>query len=194
LGREYGMKSFCTCKSLKGGGIKVRRIYLEAGRCLDCRVCEKVCAEYTGSVGAVLKVLHSDDQCSIFLEFFDEAHPVNGALGKPIPFKCRQCGDAPCVQACLTGAMRKDPAGVVTNLPLGSACVGCGRCAAACPEGIIEVYHPNRGRSGILRCDGCPGLEVPVCIQACPAQALSVLAGAGHDRETNPGIVEDDIV
>ncbi len=52
-----------------------------------------------------------------------------------IPTLCNQCGNAPCVRACPTGAMHKGEGDITMHDP--GKCVGCRYCMAACPYGVI---------------------------------------------------------
>ncbi len=54
-----------------------------------------------------------------------------------------------------------------------SGCVGCRRCAQACP---YEAIRQNEKRAS--KCDGCLRRlrqgQLPLCVLACPRQALTV--------------------
>ena len=79
---------------------------------------------------------------------------------------CGQCGEPACRDACPTGAIVKDEAGVVH---LDEArCVGCGACAVACVWGGI-TYDVAAGRAA--KCDTCGGR--PACVPACPTGTLA---------------------
>jgi len=86
---------------------------------------------------------------------------------------CMHCDDAPCILACPTGCLRKDPE---TNLTIydSEACVGCHGCSLACPYGA-----PSYSKDGkLIKCDGCierlrHGLK-PACVRTCPTEALGL--------------------
>lgn len=103
------------------------------------------------------------------------AHPVSRvkAIGKgPLYWLaiCRQCEEAPCADACITGALRD-------NEMLGTVeideetCIGCGMCVMACPFGSIWL-DLEKGKA--VKCDTCAHLETPPCVAACKPAALSV--------------------
>lgn len=52
-----------------------------------------------------------------------------------IPTLCNHCENAPCVQACPTGAMHKGDGDITMHNP--KLCIGCKTCKAACPYGVI---------------------------------------------------------
>ncbi len=84
---------------------------------------------------------------------------------------CMHCEDAPCVAACPSACIYKDPESGLT-LYDNTNCIGCHSCAMACPFGA-----PTFGPDGKMnKCDGCGerikyGLE-PACVRICPTKAL----------------------
>ncbi len=86
--------------------------------------------------------------------------------------RCNQCGDAPCVDACPTGASHVGDGGVV--LVTRRKCTGCKACIASCPYGARYV-HPEAGF--VDKCTFClhrvqRGGE-PACVTTCPTRALT---------------------
>lgn len=80
---------------------------------------------------------------------------------------CRQCGKAPCVDACKAGAMIRQPDGaLVIDYEL---CNGCKDCIVACP---LEAIFWNSISGKVIKCELCQG--DPQCILACPTAALSL--------------------
>jgi carbon-monoxide dehydrogenase iron sulfur subunit len=82
--------------------------------------------------------------------------------------RCQQCDDAPCVQACLTGALSRDPESRLVNVDE-DKCIGCWTCLLVCPLGAIK---PDIEQRRVFKCDLCQGEEVPVCVANCPNEAL----------------------
>jgi len=82
--------------------------------------------------------------------------------------QCRHCEDAPCMEACMTGAMHWD-AETGAVLCEQDRCVGCWMCIMVCPVGAINT-GPNRAVAS--KCDLCYGAEMPACVANCPNEAL----------------------
>lgn len=87
-----------------------------------------------------------------------------------LPLVCLHCEDAPCRDACISGAMKQDEKNGLVYVDR-AQCVGCWSCIMVCPFGII-----NRSRSKdkqlAAKCDGCPDLSEPACVTFCKPEAL----------------------
>jgi carbon-monoxide dehydrogenase iron sulfur subunit len=96
---------------------------------------------------------------------------VEGAGGISFPMQCRQCIKAPCLDACLSGALTRDAEThmVVIN---DDRCVACWTCTLFCPYGVI---YPWPERKMAIKCDRCNYMEYPVCVDVCPTKALELL-------------------
>ncbi len=82
------------------------------------------------------------------------------------PVVCRQCADAPCVDACPTGALTRDAASGGLHLDQ-DACTGCRSCEDACP---YQAMVFNDDTNQVQPCDLCGGK--PECAAACPHGAI----------------------
>ncbi len=130
--------------------------------CIGCRLCEIHCVVQHSKSKNIIKAFKSERRPVKRVEVEEEGH-VSFAL------QCRHCDEAPCVTACLSGAMSKDPdTGVVTNDP--ERCVGCWTCILVCPFGAVRRDETEKKAVG--KCDLCPDLEVPACVANCPNEAL----------------------
>jgi carbon-monoxide dehydrogenase iron sulfur subunit len=139
----------------------MKRVYCLISRCLGCKSCEIACA-----------VAHSESK-TLEGAISESPRPrkrlhVEMAGDSPFPIQCRHCDEPACADACMTGAIRKDPqTGLVTSDP--EKCVGCWMCVMACPYGVI-VQSEKLGAA--FKCDQCQDLEEPACVAACPTGAL----------------------
>ncbi len=88
---------------------------------------------------------------------------------------CRNCDDAPCVSACLRGALIQSSEDKTITVRE-EDCNGCGWCIEACEYGAVTL-HPVTSKAII--CDKCDGK--PACVQWCPESALS-LKGDNKDK------------
>lgn len=139
----------------------MKEIMIDAGRCNGCLTCTLACAAAHSLSQTILGALTEKVPSRIHVL------PVKG---KAIPLMCRHCEEPACVDACMTGAMQKDPnTGIVTNEGNEQTCVGCWMCIMACPYGAI-TQHPFKKIA--LKCDRCKGREVPACVETCPNNAL----------------------
>jgi formate dehydrogenase iron-sulfur subunit len=85
---------------------------------------------------------------------------------------CKHCANAPCQEACPTGAIihtEFDTVYVQQDI-----CNGCGYCIVACPFGVIA--RDNKGDHQAHKCTLCydrlkDGME-PACAKACPTDSI----------------------
>jgi anaerobic carbon-monoxide dehydrogenase iron sulfur subunit len=84
---------------------------------------------------------------------------------------CRQCEDAPCVDACPVAALERNPE---TGLVMFFAenCIGCKQCSEACP---YDAVFFNEEKNLIEKCDLCGG--EPMCAKVCTTGAISIEGG-----------------
>jgi Fe-S-cluster-containing dehydrogenase component len=150
-----------------------RWIAFDARWCRTCRLCETACAIYhEGAAQPALARIHVT-----FDEFAPSSAPDEPPIEEPAAAErfvsaavCLQCADAPCIPACPTGALARDPqTGAVTvdvDPELETACIGCMRCRKACPWDVPR-RHP--ALKVAIKCDLCAGREGgPLCVELCP--------------------------
>lgn len=87
---------------------------------------------------------------------------------------CLHCDPAPCMEACPAQVFERSENGFVTA-PHRDRCVGCRRCAGACPHDVPRFDKENK----VVKCDGCAarvarGLE-PACVRVCNTGALELV-------------------
>jgi anaerobic carbon-monoxide dehydrogenase iron sulfur subunit len=143
--------------------MKVIGVHMD--RCTGCKTCELYCAAERGS------------ECRTLLKAVQESPVpmsrvrVEGNGDVSFPLQCRHCLQAPCLDACLTGAMtREKQSGLVILRE--DLCIGCWTCTAFCPYGVIT---PSPERKIAVKCDRCLYMEKPVCVDVCPTKALELV-------------------
>lgn len=154
-----------------------KEIFVQPERCVACLSCTMACAvEHTDQKNLYAALGASPAPRSrIYVESLPAAERPS------VPIVCRHCEDAPCMHACINGAISKDAAGVV--LTDAARCIGCWTCVMVCPFGVIGRQQ-EIGKA--YRCDRCPDLDTPACVTACPTNALvyrSVADYAGGVRK-----------
>jgi carbon-monoxide dehydrogenase iron sulfur subunit len=146
----------------------VKRIYCEIDKCLACRSCELACAVIHSSSKTIIGAVSEIPLPKRFIQV--ESVDRNGKLKhqRSLALQCRQCDEAVCVKACISGGMYRDEkSGNIVITP--DKCVACWSCVMVCPFGVI-VRH--EGLHKALKCDQCPDYEIPPCVKACPTKAL----------------------
>jgi len=129
-----------------------KRMLVNEELCSGCRACETVCSfTHTGSF--------CGENAKIQIKKIEEE-------GKDVPLVCRQCGNAPCIEACPVDALYK---GSQTKAVLinEEKCISCKKCEKACPFGSIHFSETNKP----IICDLCGG--DPACVKRCPVSAIT---------------------
>jgi carbon-monoxide dehydrogenase iron sulfur subunit len=120
-------------------------------QCSRCRLCELICAFHHHQVGNPRR---------------GKIKVISLGKGIDIPVVCLNCGDAPCMNVCPTGALRREGKdGMV--LVRSDICIGCSMCVSVCPAGAITLDQVEGTAS---KCDLCAG--DPQCVAYCPAKVL----------------------
>jgi len=138
-----------------------REIFVRLDRCMACHSCEIACATE-----------HSSGK-QLYQALFEEIRPKQRlyvesvSLKRGVPVLCRHCEDAPCMHACIAGAIKRGENGALLTDP--DKCIGCWTCVMVCPYGVIG-RHLQQHKA--YRCDRCPDRDEPACVAACPTKAL----------------------
>jgi dimethyl sulfoxide reductase iron-sulfur subunit len=151
--------------------------------CVGCNACTAACKQANATPPGVF--------WSRVLNYETGEYPQ--ARLRFLPMLCMHCQEAPCLEACPTGATYRGDGGPV--LVDDDICVGCRYCMMACPyearsynttpareyysgRGLMEfervgyVQHP---KAAIEKCNFCaPRLregKLPACVATCPSGA-----------------------
>lgn len=141
-----------------------RELLIDYQKCLGCRFCELACATAHSRAGSLFGAVLGGERPlkRIFVNQLEE---------KKLPLNCRHCEEAPCIDACISGAMRRTGGGVVTNEAGEAPCTGCWMCVMVCQYGVIRSHRDKRKA---VKCDrACLDQDgTPACVSACPTGAL----------------------
>jgi carbon-monoxide dehydrogenase iron sulfur subunit len=149
----------------------MRRVYVKEEVCIGCGLCEVYC-----------RVEHSQSKDPIKTFKKETPRPlprvhVERNIEISFPIQCRHCAEPWCVYSCLTGAMHKDLTSDKVTVDM-EKCMGCWTCIVACPYGALS--HDLDSKT-VIKCDLCPGREIPACVINCPNEAL--ILGTDEKKE-----------
>ena len=138
-----------------------KEIFVIQERCMGCHSCELACAVAHSAKKSLYDALSERPRPKkrVYIEWV--------APDKNVPIVCRHCEDAPCLNACISGAISRNSKGAV--LTDDQKCIGCWTCVMMCPFGVIGRHMEKRIA---YRCDRCLDQSELACVQACPAKAL----------------------
>jgi Fe-S-cluster-containing hydrogenase component 2 len=153
-----------------------KRLVVRPELCTACRLCELACAvEHSRSKTLLAAMLELPPPHP---RIYVDTIPGSATGVTAMPAICHHCDPAPCIMACVPQAMhRASENGAVTNVGGRVDCIACSMCVMACPFGMIARAPESGGRLMALKCDLCPGREVPACVAACPTGALALKQG-----------------
>jgi carbon-monoxide dehydrogenase iron sulfur subunit len=139
----------------------MNRVYIREEVCIGCHLCEVYCQLQHAQSADLVKAFKKAKRPLSRL-YVEEKGVVSFSV------RCQQCDEAPCVQACLTGALTRDPMTSLVKLDE-ERCIGCGTCLLVCPLGALKL---DIEKKKMLKCDLCQGKDIPACVANCPNEAL----------------------
>lgn len=140
----------------------MKKIIAKQQYCMGCGLCEVYCVVSHSKSKDLIKAYNRENPRPISRINLEVQKPVSFAL------QCRHCEDAPCVDACLTGALKKDSESELVTHNY-EQCIGCWTCIMICPYGAIKR---DNTRKAVSKCDLCSESGEPACVSNCPNRAL----------------------
>lgn len=140
----------------------MKKVYIKEDVCIGCGLCEVYCRLKHSLSKDLVKAYKKETPRPLSRLRVDESGIVS------LSVRCQHCDDAPCIGACLTGALSRDPSTSLVNVDE-ERCIGCGICTLACPLGVPKL---DIAQKKMVKCDLCQDEEIPVCVANCPNEAL----------------------
>ncbi len=151
----------------------MKKVVVHPERCVGCMQCMVACATAHSRSGNLFSAI-----CEVPLPK-PRVHVGVGLYGEGFPNRCRHCDPAPCMLACLPGAIYRN-AEFETVMIDSDKCINCASCAMACPFGVIRYHedmHAPPKQVVAVKCDNCIDRQakglVPACVEACKSSALT---------------------
>lgn len=141
----------------------MKRILIKEEYCMGCRLCEVHCLVQHSKTKNIVKAYKGEYPKPLSRLIVEEKEHLSFAL------QCRHCEDAPCLDACPSGAMYRDRNTGAVLLDE-DKCIGCWMCIMSCPVGAISGNIKEKKIAS--KCDLCIGEEMPVCVKNCPNEAI----------------------
>jgi formate dehydrogenase iron-sulfur subunit len=153
--------------------------------CIGCKACEVACKQWNQLPADGFHFTgHSYDNTGCLsattwrhVAFLEQQQPKGPAApdGSPrwlmLSDVCKHCEEAPCVDACPTGALLYNELGSVYLQ--NDICNGCAYCVAACPFGVLERATQDGHAHKCTFCyDRQKGGLTPACAKACPTESI----------------------
>ena len=140
----------------------MKRIYIKEPVCIGCHLCEVYCQRQHSPSKDLVKAFKKESPRPLSRVRIEEKGPIAFSV------RCQHCDEPWCVYACLTGALSRDADSGIIKVDE-ERCIGCWTCILACPFGAIRQ---DTRQKKMVKCDLCPGEEIPVCVANCPNEAL----------------------
>ena len=151
----------------------MKQVYVKEEVCIGCYLCEVYCQLQHTGLKDLIKAFKRESPRPLSRLRVEENGVVSFSL------RCQQCDEAPCVQACITGALHRDLASSLIKIDE-DRCVGCWTCLLVCPLGVIMQDTVQRK---VIKCDLCQGEDIPSCVVNCPNEALVYVDAEGGSPE-----------
>jgi formate dehydrogenase iron-sulfur subunit len=153
--------------------------FTDSTLCIGCKACEVACKQWNDlpsdgmdwSGQSYDNTLHLSATTWRHVSFAEQALPDGGVRWLMNSDVCKHCTQAPCQEACPTGALIYNEFGDVYVQE--DICNGCGYCVVACPFGVLGRSEAD---GAVHKCTLCydrqrDGME-PACAKSCPTDSI----------------------
>ena len=140
---------------------------IDLRRCIGCHTCSVACKsehaieKHSWMTVSTVGGVHMDSPAGRYPDLKMDY----------LPKACMHCAEAPCIEACSSGALYRREDGIV--LVGTERCDGCQMCMEACPYAVITF---NEQKRVIEKCDFCYERldegEEPFCVSCCGMKAM----------------------
>ena len=146
----------------------------DSTRCVGCRACQTACRDYYGFEATAPDTLY-DMPSGLEANHYTVIKMYrNGKDYSFVKRQCMHCLHPACVSACPVRALSVQDSGAITYDK--DRCIGCRYCMMACPFNVPRFEYDDPTPE-IQKCSFCHDLlkegESPVCVRACPTEAIS---------------------
>ena len=155
------------------------RIYIKEEVCIGCYLCELYCQLQHSQSTDLIKAFKRDPLRPLSRLRVEEKEAVSFSV------RCQHCDEAPCVHACLTGALTRDSEAGLIKVDE-ERCTGCWTCLLVCPLGAISQ---DIAKNKVLKCDLCRGENIPACVANCPNEALIYVEVQNRSPDTEGRVI-----
>jgi formate dehydrogenase iron-sulfur subunit len=156
--------------------------------CIGCKACEVACKEWNNlPADNVALTGQSYDNTGALsantwrhVNFIERSGTGGVRDSGNTPFQsgwlmmsdvCKHCHNAPCLEACPTGALFKTEFDTVVVQQ--DVCNGCGYCVPACPFGVVDINTlDGKAHKCTLCYDRLKGGLEPACAKSCPTDSI----------------------
>ena len=160
--------------------------------CIGCKACEVACKEWnnlpadnvgltgesydnTGALSANtwrhVAFVEKRSGCGDGPGVRDPRQPAFQSGWLMLSDVCKHCHNAPCLEACPTGALFKTEFDTVVVQQ--DICNGCGYCIPACPFGVVDLNTiDGKAHKCTLCYDRLKGGLEPACAKSCPTDSI----------------------
>lgn len=164
----------------------MKQVMIHPERCVGCMQCMAACAAAHSRSGHLFAATLESPLPK------PRIHVGSGLWEEGFPNRCRHCDPAPCLFACLPGAIFRDEKTNTVRVDP-DRCINCASCAMACPFGVIRYHAIPFGegeRVVAVKCDNCIERqsrgEIPACAEVCKSGALTFEeSGEAMKRKTD---------